>query len=118
MRENCLICHAEEMVTGQRLTPSQWKAEVEKMVGWGAPLNAEEATPLAGYLAREYPSDSPPPQLHRMTYEQALDLVRPQEEAELRGEGDPTTARRYTPRIVRIVTGRTARGRNSVRTSS
>jgi mono/diheme cytochrome c family protein len=56
-----LICHTEDMITGQRLTPEQWKAEVDKMVGWGAPLPGEAAGPLIAYLARHYSDRSPPP---------------------------------------------------------
>src|SRR5262249_1925769 len=29
LEENCLICHTEDIIGGQRLTPAQWKAEVE-----------------------------------------------------------------------------------------
>ncbi len=35
LEENCLICHTEDLIASQRLTPAQWKAEVEKMVNWG-----------------------------------------------------------------------------------
>ena len=41
LEENCLICHEDTMITRQRLTPIQWKAEVEKMILWRAPLPAE-----------------------------------------------------------------------------
>jgi mono/diheme cytochrome c family protein len=54
LEENCLICHTEDMISGQRLTPAQWKAEIDKMVGWGAPLPKEAAGPLVEYLARRY----------------------------------------------------------------
>src|SRR4051812_6672853 len=54
MRENCLICPPEEMVTGQKLTPAQWKTEVEKMVGWGAPVPPEQVSPLIDFLAEQY----------------------------------------------------------------
>jgi hypothetical protein len=30
--ENCLICHTEDIIAGQRLTAAQWKAEVDKMI--------------------------------------------------------------------------------------
>ena len=40
VRESCLMCHSDELIATQRLTAKQWKAEVEKMVGWGAPLGA------------------------------------------------------------------------------
>ena len=52
--ENCLICHTEDLIASQRLTPAQWKAEVEKMVNWGAPLPKEATSPLIDYLARRY----------------------------------------------------------------
>jgi mono/diheme cytochrome c family protein len=54
LQENCLICHSEDIIAGQRLTPAQWKAEVEKMVNWGAPLPKEAAGPMVEYLARRY----------------------------------------------------------------
>ena len=40
-RDNCLMCHAEEMTARLRLTEKQWAAEVDKMVGWGAPVKPE-----------------------------------------------------------------------------
>jgi cytochrome c oxidase cbb3-type subunit 3 len=54
LQENCLICHTEDMIASQRLTPAQWKTEVEKMVNWGAPLPREATGPLIDYLARRY----------------------------------------------------------------
>lgn len=58
---NCLICHAEEMTTRQRLTPTQWKTEVEKMIGWGAPVPPEEVDRLTAWLASEFSSAKPLP---------------------------------------------------------
>ncbi len=54
VRENCLMCHSAAMIETQRLTPAQWKAEVEKMVGWGAPLPVEEQPKVAAHLASRY----------------------------------------------------------------
>jgi mono/diheme cytochrome c family protein len=65
VRENCLICHSDEMIRASRLTPKQWKAEVDKMVGWGAPVPAELREPVTDYLAAAYPADAPPPTLDR-----------------------------------------------------
>jgi mono/diheme cytochrome c family protein len=59
MGENCLICHSEELVTTQRLTPAQWKAEVTKMIGWGSPLLEEEVEGLIAYLAETFPATRP-----------------------------------------------------------
>jgi mono/diheme cytochrome c family protein len=67
LEENCLICHTEDMIAGQRLTPAQWKAEVEKMVTWGAPLPNEAAGPLVEYLARRYSDREAPPVPARST---------------------------------------------------
>src|ERR1051326_8218621 len=64
--ENCLICHEAAMITRQRLTPIQWKAEVEKMILWGAPLPAEARQPLTDYLSRLYSDRQPLPEPRRM----------------------------------------------------
>ena len=57
LEENCLICHEATMITRQRLTPVQWKAEVEKMILWGvpypprcasrSPITSRDFTPIA-----------------------------------------------------------------------
>lgn len=60
LQENCLICHTEDMIAGQRLTPAQWKAEIDKMVNWGSPLPKEAAGPLVEYLARRFPDQAAP----------------------------------------------------------
>ena len=70
--ENCLMCHGEDMTSGQRLTTKQWTAEVEKMVGWGSPLPADRKQPLAQYLSELYPSTKPKPALERVSAEKAL----------------------------------------------
>lgn len=58
-RENCLMCHAVEMVAAQRMGPPQWLAEVDKMIGWGSPVPPEEKDRLVAYLAATYPADKP-----------------------------------------------------------
>ena len=60
---HCLSCHGEEMIEQQRLTPAQWKAEIEKMVSWGSALPAEEHAKVVDYLSRSFGPDSPPPLL-------------------------------------------------------
>ena len=54
----------QSMITRQRLTPVQWKAEVEKMILWGAPLPAEARAaahrlPLAPLLRSPAASGTP-----------------------------------------------------------
>lgn len=75
VQENCLICHGKELITSQRLTPKQWKAEVEKMVGWGSPLPADRRDGVVDYLAREYPDTAGEPAVARITYDEAVASV-------------------------------------------
>jgi mono/diheme cytochrome c family protein len=77
LQENCLICHTEDMIAGQRLTPAQWKAEVDKMVTWGAPLPKEATGPLVEYLARRYSDREPPPVPTRSTLKEVGSLEVP-----------------------------------------
>lgn len=58
-RENCLICHAPDLVTRQRLSEAQWRAEVTKMVGWGAPVPPDELEDLTNWLIAEFPLGKP-----------------------------------------------------------
>ena len=80
VRENCLYCHGEEMLTSQRLTPAQWKTSVEKMVGWGSPLPAEKHGDVIAYLAAEYPATTDTPRPRRISYVEALGTIRPTDE--------------------------------------
>ena len=60
VRDNCLACHTGEMLDQQRLTAGQWTANVKKMQGWGAPLEAEETALVAAWLASRYGLDAGP----------------------------------------------------------
>src|SRR3954464_5568175 len=80
VRENCLYCHGEEMLNTQRLTPAQWKTEVEKMVGWGSPLPADKLADVIAPLAAEYPATADPPAPRRISYADALHTIRPTDE--------------------------------------
>jgi mono/diheme cytochrome c family protein len=91
--DNCLMCHGEEMTSRQRLTTKQWTAEVEKMIGWGAPLPPERKQPLIDHLAETYPSNLPVPPVERISPARALALdlqplpLKPLEDADAsRGE--------------------------------
>jgi mono/diheme cytochrome c family protein len=74
---NCLICHAEEMATRQRLSPVQWKTEVEKMVGWGAPVPEDELARLIDYLATTFALDIPATPPGRMSARDVLAVDQP-----------------------------------------
>jgi ubiquinol-cytochrome c reductase cytochrome c subunit len=77
LEENCLICHSADMVAGQRLTAAQWKAEVDKMVNWGAPLPKQAEASLIDYLARRYSDQAPPVAPPRAALEAAGSLEVP-----------------------------------------
>jgi ubiquinol-cytochrome c reductase cytochrome c subunit len=79
-RDNCLMCHGEQMTSRLRLTEKQWVTELDKMIGWGAPVPPELKPPLLEYLVVSFSSaaTSPVPTPERMTFREALALVRPE----------------------------------------
>jgi ubiquinol-cytochrome c reductase cytochrome c subunit len=89
IHENCLICHSEEMIVSQRLTAKQWKAEVEKMVGWGSPLPIELRQPVIDRLSADYPDNAPGKTLARRTARELLGALEP-EAAGAVAKGDST----------------------------
>ncbi len=89
VRDNCLICHSAEIIETARLTPAQWKTEVEKMIGWGAPLPQEQQQSVIDYLAREYSDQRAPAPLARITYSEAAASVRGERAAPANRHGDP-----------------------------
>jgi DMSO/TMAO reductase YedYZ molybdopterin-dependent catalytic subunit len=50
----CHVCHDEDMIKMQRLTPSQWDREIKKMEGWGAVVKPGERDALVKYLSDNY----------------------------------------------------------------
>jgi hypothetical protein len=50
----CLTCHDERMMVQQRLTPAQWDREVNKMVGWGAPVKPDDRKAILEYLSTQF----------------------------------------------------------------
>jgi mono/diheme cytochrome c family protein len=51
----CLTCHGADLTEQQRLSPTGWTREVEKMMRWGAKLTDAEKTALVDYLAARFP---------------------------------------------------------------
>jgi mono/diheme cytochrome c family protein len=58
---NCMVCHEEAMFASQRLTPAQWKSEVDKMISWGAVLPEADREPVEAYLSKHFGADAPVP---------------------------------------------------------
>jgi cytochrome c5 len=48
--QQCVGCHALEMVEQQRLGSAAWRREVDKMAGWGARVHPEDKDFLVTYL--------------------------------------------------------------------
>jgi cytochrome c5 len=59
LQAKCVICHSDDYVVQQRLTPAQWQAEVAKMRKFGAPIGDDEAKVLSEYLGRTWTVDLP-----------------------------------------------------------
>lgn len=53
-KRQCLTCHAVDIVEQQRLSPSAWRREVDKMVGWGARLDENERESLIAFLSDRF----------------------------------------------------------------
>jgi mono/diheme cytochrome c family protein len=51
----CLSCHGADLTEQQRLSPTGWTREVEKMMRWGAQLTETEKAALVDYLAGRFP---------------------------------------------------------------
>ena len=50
----CTQCHNLERSTGESKTRDEWLSTVDRMIGKGAAINAEEKEVLVDYLAEEY----------------------------------------------------------------
>ena len=54
---SCTQCHSLRLVDSQRLSKTAWTKEVDKMIGWGAPVQDRQL--IIDYLSQQY-SDSRP----------------------------------------------------------
>lgn len=52
--QRCLGCHGSDIVEQQRLGSAAWRREVDKMVGWGARVDANDKDSLVAYLAGRF----------------------------------------------------------------
>ncbi len=55
----CLECHDARIIVQQRLTKASWTKEVDKMVKWGAVLDANDRDALIDYLSTNFSQDRP-----------------------------------------------------------
>jgi len=56
----CLECHEARIILQQRLSKATWTKEVDKMVKWGAVVDAADRDALIDYLSENFSPDKPP----------------------------------------------------------
>ena len=52
--KRCIACHEGDLIVAQRLTRDAWGRSVDKMVRWGATVEAGEREPMLDYLAAHF----------------------------------------------------------------
>jgi hypothetical protein len=55
----CLECHEARIIVQQRLTKASWTKEVDKMVKWGAVVDANDRDALIDYLSTNFNAEQP-----------------------------------------------------------
>src|SRR5271154_7339811 len=55
----CLECHEARIILQQRLSKAAWTKEVDKMVKWGAVVDANDHDALIDYLSTNFSPDQP-----------------------------------------------------------
>ena len=56
---SCLECHEARIILQQRLSKAAWTKEVDKMVKWGAVVDAGDHDALIDYLSTNFSPDHP-----------------------------------------------------------
>jgi hypothetical protein len=61
----CTECHEARIVVQQRLSKATWTKEVDKMIKWGAVVDAQDHDALIDYLSTNFGVDRSPYQPER-----------------------------------------------------
>lgn len=56
---SCQECHEARIIVQQRLGKAAWTKEVDKMIKWGAVVDANDHDPLIDYLSSNFGVDEP-----------------------------------------------------------
>jgi len=56
---SCLECHEARIILQQRLSKAAWTKEVDKMIKWGAVVDAADRDALIDYLSANFSTDQP-----------------------------------------------------------
>ena len=65
VRTACLECHDASIIIQQRLSKAAWTKEVDKMIKWGALVEADDRDSFIDYLSTNFPPDKPPAEMPR-----------------------------------------------------
>ena len=52
--KRCISCHEADLISQQRLSRAGWGRSVDKMIRWGALVEADERDPMLDYLAAHF----------------------------------------------------------------
>jgi hypothetical protein len=63
----CTECHEARIILQQRLSKATWTKEVDKMIKWGAVVDAHDHDALIDYLSTNFTVDQPAYQPSRST---------------------------------------------------
>ena len=66
---SCLECHEARIILQQRLSKGAWVKEVDKMVKWGAVVDASDHDALIDYLSTNFSPHQPPYEAPRTAIE-------------------------------------------------
>jgi hypothetical protein len=69
---SCLECHEARIILQQRLSKGAWIKEVDKMVKWGAVVDASDHDALVDYLSMNFSPDQPPYEPPRTSSDKAM----------------------------------------------
>ena len=61
--KRCISCHEADLIVQQRLSRTGWQRSLEKMMRWGATVDAEERDPMLDYLAAHFAPRPVPSQI-------------------------------------------------------
>jgi hypothetical protein len=56
---SCTECHEARIIVQQRLSKAAWTKEVDKMIKWGAVVDANDRDALIDYLSTNFSPDQP-----------------------------------------------------------
>jgi hypothetical protein len=65
VRTACLECHDASIIVQQRLSQAAWTKEVDKMIKWGALVEAADRDSFIDFLSTNFPPDKPPAEMPR-----------------------------------------------------